>query len=141
VSDLDFHLVPLCRATLEVSEILVVPAPLGAMTIGEIRTSRWEGERFKATQRGRASADWLRSSPDGGFGSVDVRSTLETDDGALVFVSYYGRFDPATGRIYSAPRFETGDERYRWMNGVLAAARGQFDPAALTVTYEVCEMV
>ena len=115
-------------------------APFGTMAIGEISSSRWEGERFRASQRGVAAADWVRLSDDGTFAAVDVRMTVETDDGALVFVSYYGRSDMLTGVAYSTPRFETGDERYQWLNHIIAAGRGQFDSEAMTVTYEMFEL-
>ena len=36
------------------------------------------------------------------------------------------------------PLFETGDDRYRWLNRVQAVAKGVLDGLALT--YEVCEV-
>jgi hypothetical protein len=40
--------------------------------------------------------------------------------------------------VYTAPRFETGDERYAWLNRVQAVAKGELD--GTTLTYEVFEV-
>ena len=37
------------------------------------------------------------------------------------------------------PRFETGASRYKWLNGLLAVAKGCFKPGA--VEYRVFELV
>jgi hypothetical protein len=135
------QLVPFCSALLTVGATTVVEGgPFGTLLVGEISSSRWEGERFRASQRGVAAADWCRLSTDGTLGDVDVRVTLETDDGALVFVAYNGRTDMRTGRVYSTPRFETGDERYLRLNQMVVVARGRFDPEAMTVAYAMYEL-
>ena len=131
----DLELVPLCKATIPVREAIVLEGtPTGTLMIGELRDSRWEGERFTASQRGSAAADWLNVTPDG-TAIIDVRMTLETDDGALVFVEYSGRSNLETGAAYSAPTFRTGDARYLWMNQIQAVAKGTFDADAMLVTY------
>jgi hypothetical protein len=40
-----------------------------------------------------------------------------------------------TGLAYTTPRFVTGADRYRWLNGVQAVAKGSFDLNAMTVVY------
>lgn len=131
----DLELVPICKATIPVNETIVVgETPTGTLMIGELRDTRFEGERLTASQRGSASADWLTLTPSG-IGIVDVRLTLETDDGALVLVEYSGRIEMATGVAYTAPTFRTGDDRYRWLNGIQAVGRGHFDADAMLVTY------
>ena len=92
--------------------------------------SRWEGERFKASLKpGVAAADWMIVTPDN-TGLIDIRLTLETDDGALVYVEYGGRRDFAQvflgvdAPVYIAPRFETSDARYSWLNKVQAVGKG-----------------
>lgn len=132
---MELELVPLCKAVIPVSEAIVLEnPPTGTLMIGELCDSRWEGERFRARQRGRAAADWLSVAPDG-TATVDVRLTLETDDGALVFVEYKGRSHLDTGVAYSAPIFRTGDPRYLWMNRIQAVAKGFWDGAAMIMTY------
>ena len=75
---------------------------------------------------------------------VDVRFTLETDDGALVYIQYDGRFDvtggPGSAPLYVAPRFETGDARYAWLNKIQAVGKGTFDPETNVVLYEWYEV-
>lgn len=59
---------------------------------------------------------------------VDVLTMTLTGDGALVFVQYRGPSDVTGGvgaaPIYVAPRFETSDERYQWLNHIQAVAKG-----------------
>jgi hypothetical protein len=74
--------------------------------------------------KGHAAADWLTIV--GPVGTLDVRGTFETDDGALVYVEYRGRTDTskAGAPVYAAPLFETGDERYAWLNAIQAIGKG-----------------
>jgi hypothetical protein len=71
-----------------------------------------------------------------------VRGTLETDDGALVYSFYQGRLDLSQplreAHIYAAPLYETGDERYAWLNKVQAVAKGTTD--GQTLNYEIYEL-
>ena len=128
------ELVPLCTATVELAEAISVSSTL---IIGEVTGVRVEGERINAAMKGRAAADWLRVSPDG-YGTIDVRMTLETDDGAAVFVSYSGRLDFTTMTAYATPQFDTGDERYAWLTRIQAVAKGVFGGAGLV--YEMYEL-
>ena len=88
---------------------------------------------------------------DEGIGRLDVRATFLTDDGAHIFMQYYGVLElneaannalaqgEGTGYadqyFMTQPRFETGDERYRWLNRIVAVAQGRIQPGA--VEYEV----
>jgi hypothetical protein len=40
--------------------------------------------------------------------------------------------------VYATPRFETGDERYRWLNRIQAVGKGAFD--GTTLAYQVYEL-
>ena len=96
-------------------------------------------------------ADWMLIGPDG-FGRVDVRLQIETDDGAVIYVRYEGLIelnaassaalmDPRAETTWddqyfrTAPRFETGDERYAWLNRTAFVARGRVTTDGLE--YEV----
>jgi hypothetical protein len=65
-----------------------------------------------------------------GTGSLDIRATFQTDDGAIVYAHYAGRLDASRGlqlpavTIYVASRFETSDERYVWLNRVQGHRQG-----------------
>lgn len=78
-------------------------------------------------------ADWLRVNPSGSL-RLDVRASIRTDDGALVYISYNGiisqtpetfeRF--AAGEVMksddmyfiTAPTLATASEKYAWLNHV-----------------------
>ena len=88
--------------------------------------------------------DWTLFRPDGAM-SLDVRLTLRTEDGALVHMSYGGRWivpaelradladaagrhrvDPARYYFRTTPLFETGSRAYAWLNDVVAVGSGYF---------------
>jgi hypothetical protein len=133
---MSIELVPLCTATVSLNETIMVSP---TMVIGEVTAMRVDGERLSASMKGSAAADWLRISPEG-FGLVDVRVTLETDDGAVIFAHYTGRFHFATMTVYATPQFHTGDERYLWINSIQAVAKGTFE-GEKTLVYEMFELV
>lgn len=129
------ELVPLCVATVSLAEPINVSSSL---LIGEVTAMNVEGERIKASLKGRAAADWLQISPSG-FGTLDVKVTLETHDGALIHATYSGRLQFDTGTVYAAPLFHTGDDRYAWLNRIQAVSKGTFaDPQ--TLIYDMYEL-
>jgi hypothetical protein len=117
--------------------------PCGGRVIIEVLSVRLWGERLNAQLKGRAAADWLTVSPDRKLGFMDARCTIETDDGALVFMQYNGRSHIAGdgGRrvLYVAPRFETSDARYLWLNRIQAVGKG-FADASQRLTYGFYEL-
>ena len=134
------ELVPLCTMTAELRMPFVLKdTPAGERRIFEVRSGSIEGDRIKGAMKGTAAADWLVVGPDG-TGTIDVRALVETDDGALVFIQYLGRVDVSApdAPVYATPRFETGDDRYRWLNKIQAVGKGRFDGS--TLTYELCEV-
>ena len=133
------------------------PVPVGNTQFGtrqifDVTGGSFEGPRLKGKVLA-SGGDWLLVGPDG-VGRLDVRATLETDDGAHIYVQYYGVIvmndavvralaeggETQYGDTYfmTQPRFETGDERYTWLNSVVAVAEGR----ALTgaVEYRVFEV-
>jgi hypothetical protein len=83
--------------------------------------------------------DWLRVMPSGSM-RLDVRLTLKTDDGALIYISYNGVFkespeneaklnkgevltDKDVAYFMTAPTFETSSPKYAWLNGVQAIGK------------------
>ncbi len=108
------------------------------LVIGEVTGLRLEGERVNATLFGHAAADWLRVSPEG-YGTLDVKATVSTDDGAIIHAHYSGRLQFDTMTVYAAPLFHTGDERYAWLNRIQAVAKGHF-PEEGTLVYEMFEL-
>ncbi|HEX7034800.1 MAG TPA: DUF3237 domain-containing protein [Pseudomonadales bacterium] len=127
------------------------PLDLGASPwrrrrVSDIGGGRFEGPRLAGRVR-RSGADWSEGgvAADGGAATlIDVRSLWETDDGALIYVSYAGRLvipkpllarfrDPA--QVESIPPedyyfrilpvFETSAEHYAWLNEVVAVGVGR----------------
>ena len=135
------ELVDLATMTAELRPPLVLSGtPAGDRMIFEVASGRLDGARIRPTRTGPAAADWHPAGPPG-TGALDVRALVETDDGALVFIQYNGRVDVArrdAAPVYSAPRFETGDDRYRWLNRVQAVGKGTFD--GRTLRYELYEV-
>jgi hypothetical protein len=135
------ELVPLCTMVMELGDPFVLPnSPAGTRVIVEMKDLRVEGDRLRGSLKGNAAADWLTIGPDA-TGTIDVRATMETHDGAVVFMHYQGRRDFSQGMdapIYTAPKFDTGDDRYAWINKIQAVAKGTVEGA--TLTYEVFEL-
>ena len=86
----------------------------------------FEGPRL----RGRVLAggdDWGIVRSDGVI-ELDLRVTLQTDDGALIHMTFEGmRDDAAPGGPYfrTLPRFETADPKYAFLNRLLAVGVGE----------------
>ena len=106
---------------------MLLDAPYGGRLIVDVTAARVEGPRLRASLLGSAAADWVTVSPDGKTGALDVRATLKTDDGAVIFSEYRGRVHfGADGlhRVFTSPRYETGDPRYAWLNGLQCVGKG-----------------
>ena len=126
--------------------------PLGTRIVYDVLGGRAEGPRL----RGRlleSGADWILVDASG-IGRLDVRGTLETHDGARIYIQYFGVLEMNDavqnaiagggstdfGDTYfmTQPRFETGDPRYAWLNAVVAVAEGRVLPNA--VEYRVFQV-
>src|SRR5436190_13361814 len=113
LTGMSIELVPLATAHIKLAEPILIPdTPKGTRVIIELTAVSIEGDRVNGKMKGAAGADWLLLSADG-TASLDVRYAFETDDGAVVFVSYLGRGDfsggPGSAPVYGTPTFETGD--------------------------------
>ena len=95
--------------------------------------------------------DWLTIRTDG-VGVLDVRATIETHDGALIYLSYGGVVDlgpdgyeqfaqgklPASGTaIRMSPRFYTAHPDYLWLNRLHCLGIGQAFLERSEVAYDV----
>jgi len=130
-------LVPLATVSVEGGERYKSDGgPFGNRVIAGIRQGRWEGERLRANIVG-PGADWAMPGP-GGAMLLDVRQVIETDDGAVVYVTYHGRADRTRGTYTIAPTFETSHERYTWLNVVQAVGKGRLVDGR--IVYEVYEV-
>ena len=100
--------------------------PHGTRITFPIIGGSFEGDRL----RGKVLAggdDWAVKRADGVI-ELDLRVTLETDDGALIHMTFEGiRDDGAPGAPYfrTLPRFETASEKYSFLNRLLAVGKGE----------------
>jgi hypothetical protein len=135
-------LIPLATATLSLGVPQVIAnGPRGTRLIVEVAGAEWVGERLKAKQLGAPAGDWALVSHEGTL-SIDVRATLDTDDGAMIYVSYQGRSDytkAGAAPIVTVPLFETSDPRYLWLNKVQAIARGRSEGMSKLI-YDIYEV-
>jgi hypothetical protein len=133
------RLEPLLRAeiTLSASQELG-DTPHGRRRIIPITGGSFRGERLSGRILA-GGADWQVIRADGAA-ELDARYTLETVDGALIYVRNFGyrhgpaevirrlmageQIDPALYYMRTTPRFETGAERYRWLNRLVCVATG-----------------
>ena len=117
----------------------------GARSIHDVSGGYAEGPKIKGKFL-ESGADWLLIGDDG-IGRLDVRATIQTDDGAYIYMQYFGILEmneqvaaalakgesTEYGDAYfmTQPRFETGDERYAWLNRVVAVGEGRVLPGAV----------
>jgi hypothetical protein len=100
--------------------------PRGTRLTFPITGGSFEGDRL----RGKVlpgGGDWVVKRPDGVL-ELDLRITLETDDGVLIHMTFEGiRDDGAPGAPYfrTLPRFETAEAKYSFLNRLLAVGTGE----------------
>ncbi len=72
-------------------------------------------------------ADWM--TQESGHGSLDVRVTLETDDGEFIYLSYVGIMHETDSGLYwkVTPNFQTSSEKYDWINHIVAVGEGYLE--------------
>ena len=116
--------------------------PHGVRNIVPVTGGEFEGPRL----RGKVlpgGDDWLLLRSDGVL-ELDLRITLETDDHALIYMTFQGlrhgppdaiaalgrgeAVDPASYYFRTVPRFETSAERYAFLNRIVAVGVGETRP-------------
>lgn len=118
---------PLMKLRLKTGPTLDVgAAPEGARVIFPVIGGSFDGDRLRGNVL-PDGADWTVTRSDGVL-ELDLRVTLETHDGALVYMTFAGiRDDGAPGAPYlrTTSRFETADARYAFLNRLLAVGKGE----------------
>lgn len=123
---------------------VVGPGPYGTRIVYMVEGGSFEGPRLKGTVL--SGGDWFLMLGEGA-GELDVRGTFRTDDGALIYISYRGVLaapadvwdrwragevvEPSAYYFRTAPRFETGDERYAWLNTAVCLGVGAVRPGGV----------
>jgi hypothetical protein len=114
--------------------------PKGTRLVVEVREVSLESERVNASLAIRDAADWGTVSDNGKLMSLDVRFTLKTDDGEFIYVEYGGRGNLETGLLGTAPTFQTGSEKYSWLNSIQGVAAGQVNLETGELVYRLYEL-
>jgi len=120
--------------------IEVGDGPRGKRLVVDVPAVTLESDRVKASLATNDAADWGTLSNDGKLIALDVRFTLKTDDGAYIYVEYGGRADFETLIVAAAPTFQTGSEKYSWLNSVQAVAAGQANLETGKLVYRLYEV-
>ena len=95
----------------------------GTLTIFPVIGGSFDGERL----RGKVLAgggDWVAADSNGTF-TLDLRVTLETDDGGLIHMTFTGVRDDANQYFRTVLRFETAAPKYAFLNRLLAVGIGE----------------
>lgn len=114
--------------------------PKGTRIVVDVVSAEMNSDKIKASLATNDAADWLTVSADGSTGCLDVRLTLKTDDDQFVYVEYQGRADMGKGLIATAPTFQTGSEKYAWLNSVQAVAAGNVNLDTGELMYHLYEV-
>ena len=117
---------------------LIGMTPAGLRRIAPVTGGRFEGERLSGTVL-PGGADWVINRSDGVM-VIDVRLPLQTDDGALIYLTYQGRFlakpavmqrfakgellDPADYSLAVVARMECGAAHLAWLNDAIIVGTG-----------------
>ncbi|NJM33953.1 MAG: DUF3237 domain-containing protein, partial [Rhodomicrobium sp.] len=122
---------------------LAIVVDIGAGPRGQRLVIPFKGGRFEGPKlRGEVlvtGGDWLLHRADGVF-ELDVRRTLRTDDGHHIYAAYRGILTgsaeslgrmgrgeavPAADLYFrTTPVFETGSEKYAWLNRIVTVGIG-----------------
>jgi hypothetical protein len=136
-------------ATLQNPPEVVGPVAEGIRTNFYCLGGEVKGPKLQGKTRA-IGGDWLTLRTDG-IGILDVRTTLETHDGALVGITYTGVADlgndghqnfldgklPARLKLHITPRCQTAHPAYSWLNGVQCIGIGEVDMERSYVSYDV----
>ena len=130
---------PLFSMRLTVGGLLSIGGPEDVQRrIGVIPGGAFEGERLRGIVL-PGGTDWQIVRGDGAV-ELDGRIVLQTEDGALIAMTYVGLrhgppevmarlgreiVDPAAYYFRIVPRFTTSDPGYAWLNRVVAIGVGQ----------------
>lgn len=119
-----------------------VPGPAGFRQVYIVKGGTLEGPKLKGELL-PGGGDWALVGADGVL-RLDVRATLRTDDGELIYATYNGLIEAAPDvfaklvagenvplsdyYFYTNPMFQTGAAKYAWLNQVMAIGRGRSIP-------------
>jgi hypothetical protein len=147
----DYHMEHICSysATLANPPEVIGPVPEGVRVNFYVTGGQVTGPKLVGKLR-PVGADWLTIRPDG-IGILDVRATMETTDGALIYLAYSGVADlgvdgyenflkghlPPRLLLRTTPRLSTAHPDLAWLNRLQCVAVGEADLQTFTARYDV----
>lgn len=130
--------------------------PVGQRVLFGAAKGSFEGPRLRGEVL-RGGGDWALFRADGAM-TLDVRLSLRTHDGELIYMTYGGRWvtpqdlradmadptrriqvDPAGYYFRTNPLFETGSAAYAWLNDIVCIGKGYLVQGA--VAYKIFEVL
>ncbi len=127
--------------------------PRGTRVTALIASGEFSGARLRGKVLS-GGGDWTLLRGDGVL-ELELRLTLETDDGALIHMTSFGlrhgppaaiaalargeTVDPSTYYFRTAVRFDTGHPKYEFLNRLVAVSRGDRLPGG--PIYEIDEIL
>ena len=142
------ELKPLFRINAKVAEPQVTPhGPIGDRRFIPVTGGTFEGERLRGEMLGGGSDCQLMRTD--GIADLDVRVTLQCEDGAIIFMKGLGLrhgpaevlqrlaagedVDPSEYYFRESMLFEAPPGAHEWLNRILAVGTGRRDPDAVII--------
>ena len=136
-------------ATLASPPEMIGPLPEGLRVNAYVTGGEVTGPRLQGKIR-PVGGDWLTIRTDG-VAILDVRATMETHDGALIYISYSGVGDlgerghdnflkgelPKALLLRTAPRLHSSHPNYLWVNRLQFVNIGEVDFERFVVAYDM----
>lgn len=109
---------------MELSLDVAAQLDTGHTRIAPVTGGTFGGPRLRGTVH-NGGADWITQVA--GHSSLDVRITLETDDGALIYMTYKGMVVRGDAGLYwrVTPVFNTASEKYDWLNHIVSVGKSK----------------
>ncbi len=129
------------------------PSYLGVRMFYVLKGGTVKGPQLNGTLL-PGGGDWPVMRSDG-VGEIDARFVIKTDDNELIYAYYRGiivmspevgmrvqsgeRLDPSEYYMRTTPIFETGSEKYAWLNKIICVGVGTFELGR--VSYKVYKIL
>jgi len=106
----------------------------GHVRIAPVTGGTFSGPGIRGTVR-QGGADWITQVA--GHSSLDVRITLDTDDGEVIYMTYTGIVRRSDDGVYwrVRPIFATASEKYDWLNHTVFVGKSKTVPGK--VAYDI----
>lgn len=110
----------------------------GHTSIAPVTGGTFGGPRLRGTVRD-GGADWITRVSN--HSSLDVRITLDTDDGEIIYMTYTGVVHRGDNGLYwrVRPIFQTASEKYDWLNHIVCV--GKSKQIQGKVAYDIFEIL